>query len=285
MEQSRWLINVEQSSFAQDVLERSHELPVLVDFWAPWCGPCRTLGPILEKLLEEKPGRFLLAKIDSDQNQEIASQYSIRGIPAVKLFVDGEVVDEFTGALPERAVRQFLDRAIPSPLDRLAQQAKLLMEQEEWQKAEIIYTDILKQESNHTASLLGMIEILLQTENNPDAQQRFEQLPFQTKESPEGKILRARLLFSGQADDLQPLHNQVTKNPHDLEARLALGHGLVKQEQYAEGMEQFLEMIRQDRAFQEDAGRKAILQVFDLLGPTHPLVTNYRPKLSALLFS
>lgn len=285
MEKNQWVMDVEQSSFDRDVLEKSSETPVLVDFWAPWCGPCRTLGPILEKLAVEMQGRFILAKIDSDKNPEISRQYDVKGIPSVKLFVDGEVEDEFSGALPERSVRQFLERAIPSPMDKLAQQAGILADQENWDKAAELYTDILTQEPNHVLGLLGMIRVLLHLGSFVEAHQLFARLPLKTAESPEGKVLRARLTFSGTSDNLAELENTIANTPSDLVARLALGRGLIQKERYAAGMEQFLEVFRQDRAFQDAAGRKALLKVFDLLGSTHPLVTEYRSKLSWLLFS
>ena len=143
MKDVQLLLDVDEDSFEKEVLERSHDLPVLVDFWAPWCAPCRALGPVLEKLLQEMEGQFVLAKIDSDKNPEISRQYGVRSIPTVKLFVDGDVEDAFSGALPERAVRQFLARAIPSPLDPLAQQAALFVEEENWNEAYEIYVKIL----------------------------------------------------------------------------------------------------------------------------------------------
>lgn len=285
MEKNKWLLDVNQASFQQDVLDRSYEVAVLVDFWAPWCGPCRTLGPILEKLLTAMKGTFVLAKINSDENPEISRQYGVRSIPAVKLFIDGAVKDEFTGALPERSVRQFLEHAIPSPQDRLAEQANLLIEQQAWSEATSIYHTILAQNPRHAASLLGVIQIFLHTEQLEQANAHFKQLPSQVAESLEGKILRARLVFSGEVDNVDLLRQTAEKNPADLAARLAWGHGLVKSQRFAEGMEQFLEVIRRDRTFQDQAGRKALLQVFDLLGFNHPLVAEYRPKLSALLFS
>ncbi|MEO5363820.1 MAG: thioredoxin [Magnetococcus sp. DMHC-8] len=287
MKKTEWLIDVDQASFDRDVLERSSDVPVLVDFWAPWCAPCRALGPILEKLLREKEGRFVLAKVDSDKNPELSREYGVRSIPTVMLFVDGEVEDEFTGALPEQAVRQFLDRAIPSPLDRLAQQAGILADQGAWNKAEEIFAQVLAQEPSHVLSLLGMIRVLLNSGRTSEAQPFFARLPIKTAESPEGKLLRARLAFAGGQgkDNLEDLQEKVAATPGNLAARMALGHGLIRHERYAEGMNQFLEVIRRDKNTQDSAGRKALLQVFDLLGPGHALVAEYRPKLSAILFS
>lgn len=285
MQKETWLMDVDQTTFDQDVVARSHDVPVLVDFWAPWCGPCRTLGPILENVVMEMAGRCLLAKVNSDQNQSIAKQYHVRGIPAVKLFVKGAVVDEFTGALPERAVRQFLERALPSPRDRLAQQADECLERGQEAQARTIYADILAQDPMHVPALMGMTRLLLKENDPAAAHTLFERLPRQAIESPEGKRLHAQLTFAGETDGLEPWARKVADHPQDLEARLALGRGLVKTGHYEEGMEQFLEVVRQDKTFQEAAGRKALLQVFDLLGPAHPSVALFRAKLSALLFA
>ena len=287
MRKTEWLIDVDQNSFDRDVLERSSDVPVLVDFWAPGCAPCQALVPLLEKLQRETAERFVLAKIDTSQNPELAREYGVRTVPAVKLFVDGEVEDEFSGALAEQGVRQFLDRAIPSPLDRLAQQAGILADQGAWAKAGEIFAQVLEQNATHVLSLLGMIRVLLNSGRSADAHPYFARLPAKTAESQEGKLLRARIAFSGgQAkENLDDLQEKVAISPGNLAARMALGHGLVKSERYAEGMEQFLEVVRRDKNAQESAGRKALLQVFDLLGPTHGLVAEYRPKLSAILFS
>ncbi|MBF0461645.1 MAG: tetratricopeptide repeat protein [Magnetococcales bacterium] len=287
MRKTEWLIDVDQNSFDRDVLERSSDVPVLVDFWAPGCAPCQALGPLLDKLQRETAERFVLAKIDTSQNPELAREYGVRTVPAVKLFVDGEVEDEFSGALSEQGVRQFLDRAIPSPLDRLAQQAGILADQGAWAKAGEIFAQVLEQNATHVLSLLGMIRVLLNSGRAADAHPYFARLPAKTAESQEGKLLRARIAFSGGQvkENLDDLQEKVAISPGNLAARMALGHGLVKNERYAEGMEQFLEVVRRDKNAQESAGRKALLQVFDLLGPTHGLVAEYRPKLSAILFS
>ncbi|MBF0182961.1 MAG: tetratricopeptide repeat protein [Magnetococcales bacterium] len=287
MKNKEWLIEVDYDSFDRDVLERSSDVPVLVDFWAPWCAPCRALGPILEKLQKEMVDRFVLAKIDSDKNPELAREYQIRTIPAVKLFVDGEVEDEFTGALPEQAIRQFLDKAIPSPLDRLAQQASISADQGAWDKAGELFSQVLEQNPHHVLGLLGMIRVLLNSQRSEEAGKYFARLPIKTAESQEGKLLRARIAFSGgqNKDSLEDLQEKVAVAPGNPAARLALGHALVRQERYAEGMDHFLEALRREKNTQDSTARKALLQVFDLLGQSHPLVAEYRPKLSSLLFS
>lgn len=285
MSHSKWVIEVAEANFQQEVLVRSTTTPVLVDFWAPWCGPCRTLGPILEKLAEEMRGRFVLAKINSDKNQTLAQTYKVRGIPSVKLFLDGKLTDEFTGALPESAIRKFLDRALPSAADRCAALGQQLEDQGQLEQATAQYQTALSLDTTHSKSLLGLTRIWINSQRMDEAKATLARLSNQDAESPEAKSLRAKLTFANSSADLNRLQAVVAENPGDHEARLALGQALVGAEMYAEAMDQFLESLRRDKLFQDGAARKAVLDVFDLLGPTHPLVMPYRSKLSTLLFA
>ncbi|MBF0125963.1 MAG: tetratricopeptide repeat protein [Magnetococcales bacterium] len=285
MAESQWVVNVEGATFEREVLERSGAVPVLVDFWATWCGPCRTLGPLLTKLANQMDGRFVLAKIDSDRNPDLARRYNVRGIPAVKLFVDGEVVDEFTGALPESRIVAFLDHALPSGADKLARQARALLERSDFPQAERLCEEALSLEPTHAAALLGLTRICLATDRMEQANAAFSRLKPRDRESAEARLVAAKLVFSSSVVDLGPLEESVAARPDDLSARMALGEALVAAERYEEGLIQFLEVVRRDRRFGDDAGRKAVIRVFDLLGPGHPLIATFRPRLSALLFA
>lgn len=285
MADTQWVKTVDKTSFARDVLEMSKETPVLVDFWATWCGPCRTLGPLLEKLANEMQGRFILAKIDSDRNPELARQYGVRGIPAVKLFVNAVMVNEFTGALPESQIRRFLDQALPSPADKQVGEARKLEEQGNLAAAEGAYHTVLEENPAHAAALLGLTRVLLASNRMPEAAEIFERLKPRDKESVEAKLLAAKLTFSSRSVNTSELIARVRDDPNDLAARLALGEALVAMEQYENGLEELLEVVRRNRQFQDDAGRKAVLRVFDLLGPGHPLIAQFRPRLSAVLFA
>lgn len=278
------IIDVDQASFAKEVVERSAKVPVLVDFWAPWCAPCRALGPILEKLAKEMNGRFLLAKINTDQNPGVAKQFNIRGIPAVKLLVNGQVVDEFTGALPEPALRQFLDRALKSDADKQANQGAMFEGQGDLEQAAACYREVLEIEPHHPGAILGLTRILLSLGQVAEAKEQFGQLDAKAAASPEAKSLAARIAFAENPVDMAALERAVAANPRDLGARLALGRALIAHNRTREAMDQFLEIVGIDREFQEDIGRKSLLQAFDLLGPGHPLVAEYRPRLSGLLF-
>ncbi|MBF0627461.1 MAG: tetratricopeptide repeat protein [Magnetococcales bacterium] len=282
---SQWVGEVEGSTFEREVVERSRRVPVLVDFWAVWCGPCRTLGPILEKLANEMDGRFFLAKIDSDREPELARRYEVRGIPAVKLFVDGKVVDEFTGALPESQVRRFLDQALPGEADKLVGAARTAEAEAGWAQALTFYQDALTYDAEHGQAMLGMARMLLTLGRAAEAEEVISRLKPRDRESVEAKALIARLAFGAAEADLEGLAARVAAHPDDIEALLTLGEALVARERYEEGLERLLEVVRRDRAFREEAGRKAVLRVFDLLGPGHPLIRQYRQRLSALLFA
>lgn len=190
------VIDVDSSTFELQVLQESHHRPVLVDFWAPWCGPCRALGPTLESLAQEAGGAFLLAKLNTDENQELAGQFRIRGIPAVKAFVDGEVVDEFTGALPENAIRQFLQKLIPNEGEVLARQAREAMDSGNVDEAEKLAEAALKTQANTYAAVIIRAEIATLRGELDEAEQLLEQVSRIPDVADDYERARARLGLS-----------------------------------------------------------------------------------------
>lgn len=275
-------VDVGLADFAHHVLEESKHRPVVVDFWAPWCGPCKSLKPILEKLAAEYGGKFLLAKINSDDNQELAARYGVRGIPSVKAFIDGEPVDEFSGALPEGEVRAFLDRLIPGPADELRGQAAELRLAGDLSGALQRLADASRIDPAHIGVRLDAAEIMLDLNEADEAQHLLGSVPDDT--DPRVPQLKARLQFMGAAgEDQAALAARVAANENDLEARLALANLLVAAGQYEAGMDQLLEIVRRDRGFKEDIGRKTLLSVFSLLDGDER-VSRYRRMLSSLLY-
>ncbi len=278
---SEHALDVGLADFQQHVLEESKQRPVVVDFWAPWCGPCKSLKPILEKLAVEYGGKFLLAKINSDDTQELAARYAVRGIPSVKAFIDGEPVDEFSGALPEGEVRAFLDRLIPGPAEELRAQAAELHLAGDATAALQRLADASRSAPAHVGVRLDAAEIMLDLGEADEARRLLASVPDDA--DPRAPQLKARLQFVGTADeDEAALNARVAADENDLEARLRLANLYVAAGRFEPGMAQLLEIVRRDRGFEDDIGRKTLLSVFTLLGGGE-LVSRYRRLLASAL--
>ncbi len=281
----QYAFDVGRDDFQQVVIEGSKKVPVVVDFWAEWCGPCRVLKPILEKLADEYQGKFILAKVNADYNQELAARYGVRGIPSVKAFVGGQIVDEFSGALPESAVREFLERIIPSPAEELRLKAAELKAQGERAKALQVLAEASKLDPRNEAVRLGAAEIMLDVDQIDEAARLLESLSADTRTEARAQQLLARLNFArskASGEDEAGLRARIAANPQDMDTRLKLANLLVASGRYAEGMDELLEMIRRDKAWNEEIARKTMLSVFNLLGAS-PLVSEYRRKLASAL--
>ena len=279
-------IDASEADFQQSVIEESRKRLVLVDFWAPWCGPCRSLTPIIEKLAQEYAGRFLLARVNSDENQSLASQFSVRSIPNVKAFSNGKMVDEFAGAAPEGTVRQFIERLLPSPAE---EQRRAAMQVYASGNADAALASLEAAQSIETDNdnvRLDRAEILINLGRSEDAEVLLEELAPLVKMDSRVEHLRALLTFSdsGEAgDSIDKLEARVSQDSKDLGARLALAKQYVAAKQFEPALNHLLEIIQTDRHFGEDAGRKTMLAVFEVLGNEHPLTRQYRRLLAASL--
>jgi putative thioredoxin len=286
MTMNQWTFEVGENDFVTAVLERSQEVPVLVDFWAPWCGPCRVLGPVLEKLAEEYSGEFLLAKVNVDDSPALANEFGIQGIPAVKLFRDGEIAGEFTGALPEAIVREMLSRFLPSEADKEAEKGASLEQQGMLSEAKKCYEQILERNPGHSRSLLGLGRLLMNEEDQAGALNLLERIPPAADERKEADRLIARLKLRGEGtQDESQLRAAVNSAPDNLEARFNLAQTLAANENYEAALAEFLIVVKADRGFRDDGARKAMIQIFEVLGSDNPLTDKYRSELAKVLFS
>jgi putative thioredoxin len=284
-------VNADESNFEQVVLEGSKQAPVLVDFWAPWCAPCRALTPVMEKLAAEYQGKFVLAKINSDENQELAAQFGVRGIPSVKAFVDGKIKDEFSGALPEAAVRAFLEGVIPSPAEELRIQARETYAQNKDVQAALRLLDRAKSlDAKNEAVSMDRAEFLIDAGQHDEARAELDALHPLTQMEERVVALRAKLdlaAAAAAAPDAAALRSRIATDAGDLDARLQLANLLVAKQEYREALEQLLDIIRRNRGFRDDAARKTMLQVFSVLGTQEgnsELVAKYRKLLASAMY-
>lgn len=284
---SPYSFDVGTDDFAAQVIAASHRVPVVVDFWAAWCAPCRTLKPILEKLAEEFGGRFLLAKVDSDAHQELAVQFRVRGIPAVKVFVNGEQVDEFSGALPEAQVREFLQPWVPSLAEPFRLAAAEAAKQGDPTAAVALLQDALRADPGHEPSRFDLVERLFDQGQRDDAAQMLASFDHRTRDETRLAALQARLtLTTGQAVDMASLAARVQEQPEDLPARHDYAQALAAAGDYRAAMTQFLDLVKRDRRWQDEAGRKGLLNLFTLLAADErfdDLVREFRIALARTL--
>lgn len=267
------------SDFAQTVIARSHEVPVVVDFWAAWCGPCRVLGPILESLAAEADGEWELVKVDVDRNQALAMQFGIQGIPTVIGFWNGEPVSRFTGALPETSVRQWLRALVPTAADRWAAEGKAHWEAGDRQKAEDAFQQALELDPTHHDAAVGSATLLIESGDLDAAESLLAPLA----ETDPVKRLRSAIRTQRGAGDIDVLRRQVDERPDDTHARLAYARGLAAAGEAERALDEYLVVIDEgdDEAVEE--ARKAMVDLFQTIDD-QAIVSTYRRRLASSLF-
>jgi putative thioredoxin len=286
MSESPYIVEITADNYQQSVIEGSFQVPVLVDFWADWCQPCKILMPMLAKLVDEYQGKFILAKINTEQQQELAAQSGIRSIPTVKLFKNGQPVDEFSGALPEEEVRQFLDRHIPRESDQVVAQARQLLLQEDADAALTLLAQAQSDDpANHNISI-ALAQTFAAMGDTESAVTVLDKLPQDIHEQEDVIQLRRQLHFdsiSKGMPDQASLEQRLAADESDSEARFQLAAHKINNQEYESALELLLNLMRVDRQYDDDAARKTMLQIFELLGDD-PLVPRYRSKMMSLIY-
>ena len=287
----------DQNKFAKDVLEASRTVPVIVDFWAPWCGPCKTLQPIIEKVVRAANGKVKLVKIDIDKNQMLAQQLRIQSIPAVYAFFGGKPVDGFMGAVPESQVKAFVDKLIAASggvageaneLAELLEHAKAAVAQNDMDLAAKIYSEILGVEPTNVTALAGLARYNVGLGDMEQAKELLAQIPAKEKTHADVVAAQAAIDLAEQAKAAGPVDDLKAKaaaNPKDFQARLDLALALWAGSQKQEAIDELLAMIKADRNWNEAAARQQLLKFFEALGFTDPLAVDGRKRLSTILFS
>lgn len=273
--------DVDDAGFDAAVVRRSHDVPVVVDFWAPWCGPCRQLGPTLERLASEANGTWELVKVNIDHNPRTAQQFRVSSIPAVKGFRDGRMVAEFLGAVPEAQVRRFLAQLVPSTADLLAREAAELEAAGYLATAEDRYRDALTEQPQHARATVGLARVLAARDAFDEALALLDRLPA----DPSAKAVRADIGLRRTAGaDIAALEARVAAHPQDADAHYHLGRALAAAAEYERALEHLLISVSRDRTLDDDGARKAMLDIFTLLGDADERTVTYRRKLGTVLF-
>ncbi len=293
--------DTDTKNFAKDVIEESKRQPVIVDFWATWCGPCKTLGPLLERLVKAAKGAVKLVKLDVDKNQALAAQFRIQSIPAVFAFRDGRPVDGFVGALPESQLKQFIDALVkggrggaqgPSQLDQVLAMAKEALNKGDAGTAASHYARILDQEPDNVPAQLGLTRAAVALGEIEQAKQMLEALPPDAKKGPDYDAAKAALDLAeraaqagAKAGDLGAFEDRIAKDPNDHQARYDFALALYAGGHAESAIQHLLEIVKRKRDWNEDAARKELLKIFEALGPTNEFTVKGRRGLSAILFS
>lgn len=280
------------ASFKTDVIEPSRTVPILVDFWAAWCGPCKQLTPLLEKVVRSYGGKVRLVKVNVDDNQAIAAQLRVQSLPTVYAFRDGQPIDGFVGAQPEGTIKAFVDRLVADDAElgigEILKAGQDLLEQGDLQGAAEVFATVLQEDRSNGEALAGLATCYLKSGDTERARQTLKLVPPDKQELAVVRSVEAAIVLaekSSSAGDIAALRRRVAGEPADKQARFDLAVSLAASDEKAEALELLLDLVRIDRKWNDEAARKQLVQLFDAWGPKEPLVADGRRRLSSILFS
>ena len=285
------IVESNTDQFSTDVIEKSQKLPVLVDFWAPWCGPCKTLTPVIEKIVNEYQGRLALVKINVDENQALASQMRVQSIPMVVAFKDGAPVDGFAGALPESQLREFIDKLFEgevSPLEKMVNEAGSFLENGDIAGAVRLYSQVVEVDPKNPLGHAGLIRAMMVENKTDEALNYIEALDAALKNSNEVSGLKAALELlesESNSEDLELLRQNLDNDPEDPDARYDLAVSLYGKGKVEESIDMLVELVKTHGQWNEDAARSQLLKIFEARGHLDEHTIEGRRKLSSVLFS
>lgn len=286
------VVETTTQTFMKDVIDASAEVPVLVDFWADWCGPCKQLAPVIEKVVRAAKGKVKLVKMNIDHHPEVAGQLGIRSIPAVIAFKGGQPIDGFMGALPEGQVKSFIDKltagAPPNEVDTALAEAEAAAAEGDLERASHFFAAVLQAEPANVAALVGLAGVFVTAGEFAQAEGLLAQVPAASANDPRVAAVKARIALATQSenlDDVVALEARLTRDPGDHQARYDLALVLGAKGHHAEAVDQLIEIVRRERAWNEEAARKQLLTFFDAWGPKDPATLYGRRRLSSVLFA
>lgn len=286
MNQDKFIFDATESDFEEAVIVRSGEIPVIVDFWAEWCAPCRMLGPVLEQAVRGAGGRVALARVNVDAEPALAGRFAIRSIPAVKIFAGGRVVREFVGALPEKDIRRLLEEILPHPGEGRIEEAHRLLSAGRWEEAEKIYEGVKKGEPDHPGAALGLGLIAYHQGRYPEAEELLAKVTPRTPGYEQVPPLLARLFFQKEPPpDMAAITAALKENSADPAALYSLARAYGRGGEYLRALDTLLEVLRIDKNYGEGAAREAYLKLLEIVGRKSPDGRKYERELSMILFS